>query len=52
MITQNEMALFHLVNRYRLTMIDDRQPKFFINDTLQLDTEADTTLVDKLAQLI
>jgi DNA-binding winged helix-turn-helix (wHTH) protein len=37
-------------NRYRLVMIGDRRPKFFINDTLQQNTESYTALVDKLAK--
>lgn len=37
-------------NRYRLTMIGDRRPEFYINDTLQADTEGYTVLVDKLAK--
>jgi len=36
-------------NRYRLTMIGDRRPKFYVNDTLQPNTENYTKLVDKLA---
>lgn len=37
-------------NRYRLVMIGDRRPKFYINDTLQPNTESYTVLVDKLAK--
>lgn len=37
-------------NRYRLVMIGDRRPKFFVNDTLQPNTESYTALVDKLAK--
>jgi DNA-binding winged helix-turn-helix (wHTH) protein len=37
-------------NRYRLIMIGDRRPKFYINDRLQPDTEGYTGLVDKLAK--
>jgi DNA-binding winged helix-turn-helix (wHTH) protein len=37
-------------NRYRLIMIGDRRPKFYINDSLQANTEGYTGLVDKLAK--
>ncbi len=37
-------------NTYRLVMIGDRRPKFYVNDTLQADTERYTALVDKLAK--
>ena len=37
-------------NRYRLIMIGDRRPKFFVNDTLQPNMEPYTALIDKLAK--
>jgi len=37
-------------NRYRLVMIGDRRPKFYVNDSLQADMEPYTVLIDKLAR--
>ncbi len=37
-------------NRYRLIMIGDRRPRFYVNDSLLPDTEPYTLLVDKLAR--
>jgi DNA-binding winged helix-turn-helix (wHTH) protein len=39
-----------LGNRYRLVMIGDRKPKFYVNDSLQLNQEPYTGLIDKLAK--
>ncbi len=37
-------------NRYRLVMIGDRRPKFYVNDSLQANMEPYTVLIDKLAR--
>lgn len=37
-------------NRYRLIMIGDRRPKFYVNDSLQVNMEPYTFLIDKLAK--
>lgn len=37
-------------NRYRLVMVGDRRPKFYVNDSLQLDQEPYDMLIDKLAK--
>lgn len=39
-----------LGNRYRLVMIGDRRPKFYVNDSLQLNQEPYDALIDKLAK--
>lgn len=39
-----------LGNRYRLVMIGDRRPKFYVNDSLQIDQEPYDALIDKLAR--
>jgi hypothetical protein len=39
-----------LGNRYRLVMIGDRRPRFYVNDSLQLDQEPYDLLIDKLAK--
>jgi DNA-binding winged helix-turn-helix (wHTH) protein len=37
-------------NRYRLVMIGDRRPKFYVNDSLQLNQEPYDALIDNLAR--
>jgi DNA-binding winged helix-turn-helix (wHTH) protein len=37
-------------NRYRLVMIGDRRPTFYVNDSLQLDQEPYDRLIDVLAK--
>ena len=37
-------------NRYRLIMIGDRRPEFYVNDSLQLNQEPYQGLIDKLAK--
>jgi DNA-binding winged helix-turn-helix (wHTH) protein len=39
-----------LGNRYRLVMIGDRRPKFYVNDSIQINMEPYTVLIDKLAK--
>jgi DNA-binding winged helix-turn-helix (wHTH) protein len=39
-----------LGNRYRLVMIGDKRPKFYVNDSLQHNQEPYDALIDKLAK--
>jgi DNA-binding winged helix-turn-helix (wHTH) protein len=39
-----------LGNRYRLVMIGDERPKFYVNDSLQLNQEPYDALIDNLAK--
>lgn len=39
-----------LGNRYRLIMIGDQRPKFYVNDSLQLNQEPYDALINKLAK--
>jgi DNA-binding winged helix-turn-helix (wHTH) protein len=41
-----------LGNRYRLVMIGDQRPKFYVNDSLQLNQEPYDALIDKLAKAL